>query len=304
MIEVRAPREEDRAALDALYHEAFGYVPPEGFWQWKFGALPGLARQRVAVHAGGVVAHAGAIALPAAWSGGEAPVWQLVDFMGRTSGRGLRSALVAAGEALLAELPRPGDVPWIFGFPSPRHFRLGERTFGYRPLREIPVWEGALPEVVGAAGVEVAETADAGLEGIWRRCGVQGVRRSAEFLNWRYYARPGRYYRVYRLAGRGGEGFCVFGYHETTASAAELWCPSEADLPELLRAVVADLRGLGMTRWRFWETTPRLATAFRRLGLMPLPDRVFAGARGRMGAPDPTPAAAAFALAMGDYDLA
>lgn len=214
MTEIRAARAGDLPELDALFRGAFGHGLSVEEWEWKYRRLPGEARSVVAVAADGeVLAHAGALRLPA-WSAadGEGGLWQLADFAGAARGGGLVPPLVRAGRALLEGIPAAGDLPWIFGFPSPRHFRLGERTFGYRPLVEIRPLAGPIPDTsppaVAPAHAEACERldpADELAERAWRACiegwGTSGgVRRTAAFLNWRYHDRPGRYYRYYRLA--------------------------------------------------------------------------------------------------------
>ena len=306
MIEIRAPHSGDVAGLAALYRAAFGYEPPEGFWSWKYGAVPGESRQRIALSGGVVVAHAGALGLPARWAHGDGIAWQLVDFMGSTAGGGLRSAMVDAGRDLLADLPRAGDVPFVFGFPSSRHFRLGARAFGYRPWREIPIYRGALPAEESTPGdveVEVTEQAGAWSSTVWERLRLTGVCRSQAFLDWRYYARPGRYYRFYRLRRRDTEGFAVFGYAGEEASAAELWLPEGGDGADLLAAAAADLRGLGMRNWAFWPPDALHAALVERVGARAAGETVFAGCRGRPGEAHPETLAGDFTLAMGDYDL-
>ncbi len=306
MIEIRPPQAGDLHGLGALYRSSFGYEPPEGFWRWKYGDVPGESRQRVALSGGTIVAHAGALGLPARWSGGEGIAWQLVDFMGSTAGAGLRSAMVDAGRDLLADLPRAADVPFVFGFPSPRHFRLGVRAFGYRPWRQIVAYRGDLPAAPPAppdVAVEITEQSGPWAPAIWERCCGIGVRRSQAFLDWRYYARPGRYYRFYRLRRREFEGFAVFGYAGEEASAAELWLPEGEDGADLLRASIADLRGLGIKSWTFWPPDARHAAIVESLGATAAEEDVFAGCRGKAGEAHPETLAGNFTLAMGDYDF-
>jgi hypothetical protein len=232
-----------------------------------------------------------------------------VDFAGTTARRGLRSAFVDLGLALLADLPRPEDVPFLFGFPSERHFRLGGKVFGYLPLREIEILAGELPQGVGAPGaIEKHDHAFEGVEAIWEACEVTGVRRSADFLNWRYYARPGRYYRFYRLLAGERHGLAVFGFVGEEARAAELWLPPGAGGVEAwepaLRAVAADLREMGMHTWRFWSPPrPEWGSLLAKLGLELTDERQFLGTRGRQGGEDPREAAQGCACSMGDYDL-
>jgi hypothetical protein len=355
MISLRPTEPGDLPGLSALFESRFGHPLAPEEWTWKYRQLPGEARSLVAVRAvravgaveapeapeavdavdavhaagaGEVVAHAGALRLPARWRGGQGGIWQLVDFVGRAAGRGLRPALVKLGERLLADLPGDGDAPWIFGFPSDRHFRLGERVFGYRPLLTIPQLAGPLPEsppsqpaVAIAGGAGVAGGADPGndtglwsgdscgdwAEAVWESCAVAGVRRSAAFLNWRYWARPHRYYRFYRLRQRGVDGLAVFAFVGEEAWATELWLPPAGEWYSPMLAIAADLRTAGLRSWRFWPPPGNLAAAglLARLGIHPEGGPRFVGCRGAApGRVDPVAAAGGFYYAMGDHDLA
>jgi hypothetical protein len=310
MLEIRPTRPEDLASLGALFADRFGHGLAPEEWAWKYHQIPGEGRSLVAIEGGEVLAHAGALALPARWGRGEGPVWQLVDFAGTTRRRGLRAALVDLGQTLLADLPRAGDAPWIFGFPSERHFRLGERVFGYRPLATVEPLVGELPEAGSDVRFESGDSFAEWAEAVWQRCGGLGVRRSAVFLNWRYYARPQRYYRFYRMFSEGEEGFAVFAFVGGEAQAAELWLPAAGMgdrrwYPSML-AVAADLRASGFRGWRFWPGPGLDPGLSRDLGLRPTPrgeERLFIGCRGGPAGPDPVTAAAGFPYAMGDYDL-
>jgi len=305
MLEIRPTRPEDLAGLAGLFADRFGHGLTREDWEWKYRQIPGEGRSLVAVEEGSVLAHAGALALPARWPAGEGLIWQLVDFAGAARGRGLRAPLVDLGRALLADLPRVGEAPWLFGFPSERHFRLGEKAFGYRPLATFEPLAGELPapaSQASAARIETGDRCGAWAESIWERCGGFGVRRSAAFLNWRYCARPARYYRFYRLFSDGEEGLAVFAFAADQAGAAEVWLPPAGRWCSALRAVAADLRAAGLRTWRFW---PRLDPGLHGpLALRPTGERLFIGCRGRScGGPDPVAAAAGFPYSMGDYDL-
>lgn len=312
MIAVRPTGESDLPGLDALFRASFGHGFAADEWEWKYRRLPGEGRSLVAVdRAGAVVAHAGALRLPARRGDLEAGVWQLADFAGSTGGAGggLVPPLVRCGRTLLAGLPGPADLPWIFGFPSARHFRLGERTFGYRPLAEVRPLAGPLPESPAprpglAAPAERLDPGDDLAGRAWAACAVDGVVRTTALLNWRYHDRPARYYRYYRLAGGGAEGLAVFAFVGRAAWAAELWLPPAAGWYDALAAAAADLRAAGLASWRFWPPPPRsgLDATLARLGLAPEAETLFIGCRGAPGGPDPAAAAAGFYYAMGDYD--
>jgi hypothetical protein len=295
---------EDLPALAAFFAERFGRPWTAEEHAWKYRAFPGEARSWLATDAGGeVLAHAGALRLPARWRGEETGVWTLVDWAG-ASRRGLRPPLVDLGRRLLADLPHAGDAPWIFGFPSERHFRLGERVFGYRPLADFTELAGDIPEGPGGT-LETGDSAGDWAEAVWEACGIDGVRRSAAFLNWRYHARPHRYYRFYRLPSRGGEGLAVFAFVGEEAWGAELWLPGGGEWYSSLLAVAADLRAAGLRHWRFWPPPPGLGLedVLTRLGLRSSGERRFIGCRGGTGGADPVESARGFHYAMGDYDL-
>jgi len=321
--------------LSALFEKRFGHGLTPEEWRWKYEQIPGEARSRIAVAPDGeILAHAGALCLPGRWAGGEAGVWQLVDFAGTTARRGLRPAFVELGRQLLADLPRPGDAPFLFGFPSERHFRLGGRVFGYLPLTEVPLWTGELARATslhpieaeapiaeslavesdapflegsvptGSEGIERHPLAFEGVEAIWEACGVQGVRRSTDFLNWRYYARPGRYYRLYHLRAGNESGLAVFAFVGEEARAAEIWLPGKEDWLPALRSVAADLQASGLKRWSFWSPArPEWGEFLPDLGLERTGEKQFVGCRGREGGSDPQAAAHGFTYSMGDFDL-
>jgi hypothetical protein len=314
MVAVRPTAAADLAGLSALYEAGFGRPLSPAEWEWKYRRLPGEGRSVVAVDdTGAVVAHAGAYAVPARWPGGEALAWQLADFVGTP--RGLRPPLVRAGRALLAELPRPEDLPAIFGFPSDRHLALGERVFGYHWLPPVVPWEGELTRAEAAdatAPLEVGDRAGEWAEPVWAACAVSGVVRSAAFLNWRYYARPERYYRVYRLHAGGHEGLVVAAFVARAAWLAELWLPPGPDWLPALRGVAADLQRAGLERWRAWLPSgdPAWAAALlTALGMSPTAERVPCGCRGaaaRQGDGDGREVVAlarSLYYAMGDHDL-
>ena len=332
----------DLPGLAGLFAGGFGHPlsPEEG--EWKYRRLPGESRSWVAVDGtGGVLAHAGALRLSArlrpvasggaAVSGETAPtstdcgIWQLTDWVGSATGVGLRPPLVALGRGMLADLPGPDDAPWIFGFPSERHLRLGERVFGYRRLPAIMPLAGDLtgaaePERPAAGtAVGVSDHCDGWAEAAWEACAIASVRRSAAFLNWRYHARPGRYYRFYRLPrtgparpdGGGAEGLAVFAFVGRLARGTELWLPPAEDPRRAwgpaLRAVARDLAGAGLERWELWPPPvgAGLAPLLRELGLRPAVEPVVMGCRGRDGATaGPSPADPGFHYSMGDFDLA
>lgn len=313
-LHIRPTEPDDLPALCVLFASRFGRPLSAAEWNWKYRQLPGEGRSWVAAvgpPGSELLAHAGALRLPARWRGGEAGIWQLVDWVAAERVPHLRPPLVDLGRALLADLPAAGDAPWIFGFPSERHFRLGQRVFGYRPLGEIVPLGGEIAVASPGSGVEVpwGDTAPDDAREIWAAAAGPegfGVERSAAFLNWRYHARPERYYRIYAPEVLGVRGLAVVAFAGRVAQLTEFWLPPGPEWRPSLAGIAADLAAAGIEQWTAWPPPPGRADldgALSALGLLPAADRIVLGCRGRVGGTDPVPSAAGFFYAMGDYDL-
>jgi len=179
------------------------------------------------------------------------------------------------------------------------------RLFSYGSPPAPEIWGGALPAEDSPARVELASGDAAGpwAEAAWERCGVDGLRRSVAFLNWRYYARPERYYRFYHLRSGELDGLVVAAFVAEEALLAELWLPPGADWEPSLRAVAADLRATGLQRWRAWEPHGQPAL-LPRLGMAPTGVRVPRACRGETGrGRECEPMANEIVHAWGDHDL-
>lgn len=305
--QARPARDDDTEALVALFARRFDYVVSADAWRWKYAARVGRVLSVVVENdAGEIVAHAGALAQPARWSNGRGLLWQLVDYMGTPAGTGLLPPLVGAGNSLLRQLDGLESAPFIFGFPSETAFSLGKRRFGYLPLQQVAKLAGPLPEATAgnASLVEWSDRAGEWAVRAWEGCAVTGVDRSQEFLDWRYTARPDRYYRFYRLRSGESEGFAVFGFHGEDAVAAELWLPSPGDWPSALAAVAADLRSMGMRTWSFWPPAgPHAKSALASLGLRPTQESILIGLRAHGTEEAAYEAARDVYFGAGDFDM-
>jgi hypothetical protein len=333
MIEIRPTEPADLVGVDALFQRGFGHGLSRTAWEWKYHALPGDGRTTVAVTTEGeVLAHAGGLALPARWRDDdgvvrEALMWNTVDFVAGAGGGGLRPPVVPLMFKLMEDMPRPGDAPWVIGFPSARNLRLTERIVKSSHLRRIQQWKGELApaaerasEVAGEGAaeleMEIGDSCAVGVDGggdqgwverVWSACGGRGVVRSPAFLNWRYHARPERFYRFYRLRsaveGQLIEGLAVVAFEGSEAAVTELWLPPAGDWRRAVPEIARDLLATGLVRWRLW-TPPAGEASLAGLGLEP-DDVVDVVYRGRLGQPleEVRPIADAAYYAMGDHDL-
>src|SRR5439155_15118744 len=100
-----------------------------------------------------------------------------------------------------------GLVPFCYGFPNARALRVSERIVGSRTL--FPVHISSVPvESFGAppADVEAGDSVDEGFDALWREAARSlddAAIRDRARVNWRFHARPDRYYRmVWRRSAR------------------------------------------------------------------------------------------------------
>ena len=305
MITVRETVPEDLPALSALFESGFGHALSPLQWEWKYLALPGRARSLVAVDGNGVVtAHVGATGLPAVANGADGLLWQLVDWVSGI-GAGLRAPLLDVGRRLLDEVPGPGDLPWVYGFPSERHYRLGRKVFGYRRAGEVRAWSGPLPSSESErVDIEAGDQCGDWVEATWAACGVDGVRRTAAYCNWRYHSRPDRYYRFYRIAGPRADGLVVAAFVAEEAWLTEMWLPPGVAVRPALATVAADLRRAGLARWKLWPPPGDITTQLVDLGLGPTDELFILACQSPADAGDCCSRCSGLHYAMGDYDVA
>ncbi len=190
---------------------------------------------------------------------------------------GRHPILVPLHEAVLS-LAREQGVGWYGGFPNARAARFGSRFLGYRYERLLRLQASAeslvAPPLPPASPSRSAETFGEGHDRLAGRIhALPGFRteRSRDVLNWRFHARPDRYYRVYEVEGRDGpEAYAVVSTVGPLALLVDLQAPGESRSPALtalLSAVAADLvpRGISQLRTAVSKSSPlasRLADGF------------------------------------------
>jgi len=154
---------------------------------------------------------------------------------------------------------RADGVPFVFGFPNARALLAGERLLGYRaefPVREVVYEIGSAP----AAGAATAsEWLDEPYDALWRSVAGgmgAGLVRDRRRMNWRYHARPDRYYRFVTLTGsRPGPRACgVLAVTGGDALVVDVVAQGEEDVLALVGALEAEAASMGARRLVFWET--------------------------------------------------
>jgi len=139
---IRPYRLGDEVAVNRGFNEAFGVSRSLEEWAWKFGAEPEGRLIMVAERGGEILAHYAALAVRFGVDGRSVRAGQIVDvFSAPAALRSLirKGVLVQTVESFFDAYGRSGGVPLLFGFPSPRHRRLGVLQLGYDSMPPQPI---------------------------------------------------------------------------------------------------------------------------------------------------------------------
>jgi hypothetical protein len=260
---VREATATDAPSVRRLFARVFGKEMSEDEWAWKFERNPDGWFGVVALVGGEIVGNYAGWGTRMRIDGQPALCYSVGDVATDPAVRGLggrrgiyRSMTEAFYEAVGAQ-----GVPFCFGFPNPRALHVSEKIVGSRtlfPIREVLVSCDAFPPPPpdAAAGDSVGESFDP----LWSAAAsflTHAPVRDRARVNWRFHARPTRWYRmVWRESGGRTTGWAVLSVTGDTALVADFLCREAdgGDLPLLFAAAAAEARRLGATKLVFWET--------------------------------------------------
>jgi hypothetical protein len=259
---VRPATEADSGGIRTLLARAYAAEFPEQEWLWKFPRNPdGWFGVVAESDQGQIVGNFAGWPMRFVLDGVERTVYSAGDVATIPEARGLGKRRNIYGEMAEAfyEAVRRQGVPFTFGFPHPRAHEISRRLGGtrdYFPVRHLRVDCAAFPEPPpGALACDfVTESFDA----LWAvaRSRVGPVRDRAR-VNWRFHARPSRYYRMVQLASngedRGWAALSVLGEEAIVADFLGLE-PDGSDLIPLFAAAAREASRLGAKRLLFWST--------------------------------------------------
>jgi hypothetical protein len=260
--EVREATGADAPGVRRLFEKVFGTALSDEEWRWKFERDPDGWYGVVGVRDGEIVGNYAGWGMRFLLDGKPRRLFSVGDVATDPSVRGLggrRSVYRAMTEAFYERVGR--EVPFCFGFPNQRAMRVSERIVGSRtlfPIRLACVPFEALPspppdleagDYVGEEFDPLWEAAAAGLS--------HAAVRDRPRVNWRFHARPTRYYRmVWRRQGREATAWAVLSVAGEEALVADYLGrePDGRDLPELFAGAAVEARRLGAKRLVFWST--------------------------------------------------
>ncbi len=260
---IREATVEDAPGIRRLFARVFGVEMPAEEWEWKFALNPDGWFGTVAVLGGEIVGNYAGWAMRFRLDEEERLLYSVGDVATDPAVRaiGARRGVYRSMADAFYETVAARGTPFCFGFPNARALEISNRIVGTRtlfPIRERHVpCESFLPAPPDAAtGDFVSETFDA----FWAAASSllpQAAVRDRLRANWRFHARPTRYYRmVWREAGdrlRGWAALSVVGEQALVADFLSE-CRDGSDLPPLFSAAAAEARRLGARRLVFWET--------------------------------------------------
>jgi len=260
---VREATTADAPGIRRLFQRVFGRELPEDEWSWKFEHNPDGWYGVVALVGEEIVGNYAGWGSQMILDGRPALCYSVGDVATDPSVRGIggrRGIYRSMTEAFYEEVGSRG-VPFCYGFPNPRALEISHAIVGSRtlfPIREVHVPCAALsgPPPDGRTGDAVGESFDS----LWAaalRVATHAAVRDRARANWRFHARPARWYRmVWRESGDEALGWAVLSVAGETALVADFLCrePDGSDLPALFSAAAAEATRLGATRLVFWET--------------------------------------------------
>lgn len=258
--DVRRAVPEDAPRIRDLFGRTFGRAMSPEEWGWKYPQNPDGWIAFVAETEGKLVGHYGGWPLRAKVAGNERTIVSIGDVATDPSARllgGRRNVFRSMAEAMFDAL-RADGVPFVFGFPNERALEVGARLMGYRaefPVREIVYEVSPSAPRTGTPGEWAPEEYDALWSAIDRRLPT-GLVRDRRRLNWRYHARPDRYYRFVTTASPAGLAGCgILSVSGEEALVVEAVAGTEEDVLALADALAGEARVLGARRLVFWRVS-------------------------------------------------
>ncbi|BDV01800.1 hypothetical protein TDMWS_18850 [Thermodesulfomicrobium sp. WS] len=204
---IRPATDADTPGILALWQAAFGRPLEPRLWAWKYRGPLG-AHITLAVAPNGAVAAAfPTVPVPARVDGAPAQVELAMDSASHPAFREVlsgRTGLFVRTARAHMDAARQRGTRCLYGFPGPRHLRLGELLLGYVPCTAQPVFLTGRPTAPPAPGITLTPMPpDADLSWVdpldARYGPATALRRTAAFLTWRFRSHPQHPYQLWAL---------------------------------------------------------------------------------------------------------
>ncbi|MBS4097296.1 MAG: hypothetical protein KGZ83_10735 [Sulfuricella sp.] len=257
----------DTPAILAAFAQTFPSRRSREEWEWLYRHNPDGSQGMLCIAADGrLAAHCGASLHRLRRDGEILVIGQNRDAFSHPAHRAVQAGrgglFVKTARALFETWGAEQGVNFYYGFPSPRHLRLGEKLLDYRAGRNWGRYRfdtrQPLPPL-GAASGRVANitTFDAEFDRLDQaRPQPLAIVHDSRFLGWRFAPRGGRRYWVWgfypHLSGKLA-GYVVFAPSAGRAALVDFHFPvAPRDYRSFWALIVAKLRWQGVTDIETW----------------------------------------------------
>ncbi|HEY6064897.1 MAG TPA: GNAT family N-acetyltransferase, partial [Thermoanaerobaculia bacterium] len=248
-IEIRPAVRDDAPGIRALFSRAFGKEMTAEEWEWKFEKNPDGWFGVVAVADGEIVGNYAGWGQTFLLDGKEQLLYSVGDVSTDPSVRklGAGGGVFRRMTDVFYDAVFARGVPFCFGFPGERHLAVSHRVVGSRtlfPIRQKIVPCDAFPPAPPDASA--GDSVSASFDEFWieaSRALTHAPVRDRARVDWRFHARPNRYYRmIWRERDGKILGWTVLSVHGEQALVADFLGlqPDGSDLLPLFAAAAAE----------------------------------------------------------------
>ncbi len=259
-IRIREATAADAPGIRSLFGRTFGVELSDEEWRWKFANDPDGWFGMVADRDGVVVGNYAGWGMRFRLGGEDRLVYSVGDVATDPTARGLGRGVYREMARAFYDAVGARGVPFCLGFPNERALAISHRLVGSKtlfPVREVAVPLDAFPPP--PADVFTGDSADAGFDALWnaaRGAIDQGAVRDRPRVNWRFHARPTRYYRMVWTGAAVMRGWAVLSVVGDRALVADFLAAGDwrTELSGLFGGAAAEARRMGARHLVFWET--------------------------------------------------
>ncbi|MFA7240302.1 MAG: hypothetical protein WC091_09325 [Sulfuricellaceae bacterium] len=319
---IRTYREGDEKAILSAFAHVFPVRRSLPTWQWIYRDHPdGSHIMLCSLDDGQLAAHFAVTRHRAVFHGQPLIIAQPRDAFSlpryRSKMLGRSGLFVKTAEALFNRCGWNEGVAFHYGFPSPRHLKLGQKQLGYHEGLNWSRYrfDAGRPTPSGAPLGELREIARFGEEfdRLWQEREKEhtlAVVHDSRFLTWRFDRRSGRRYWVWGFfphLTRDMSGYAIFSHSGTKALLLDFHFPRQPGCtPAFWRQIVEKLRWHGISEVETWfsdHTTARAGLIELGFEKLPQPEQTTLCYRFVEGGPGFGEVDPAFYFTMADCDL-
>lgn len=289
---VRPATEQDTPAILTAFAQVFPSRRTTQEWDWLYRHNPDGSDSMLCLSEDGKpAAHCGASRHRLQGQGQLVTIGQCRDAFSHPAHRAVQvgrgGLFVKTTQALFETMGPEQGVNFYYGFPSPRHLRLGEKLLGYRPGHNWGCYRydarQPLPQVGAASGrLENLKAFGADFDRLAQRTAASvnfSIVHDSRFLEWRFSPHTGRRYQTWGFYPHHSgvlTGYVIFAFQGGKAFLVDFQFPAAPrDYRSFWTLIAAKLAWQGVIEVETWcsHNHPDLAKLLElRFAGRPLPE--------------------------------